>query len=283
MFSKKIVFLIITGITFYFVACPEDRSSEVETKDDQQQESKEVTKQGEEEKADNETLIKDGSAILKKLSDFISNAKNISVSVETGYDVVQETGQKIEFGSTKEVNIKRPDKALFKTNRRDGTDTKFVFDGNDIIFINHNEKVYGKVNRPGTLDNAIDYFVDELHMPLPLAELFSTDLPSFINSKVKDIEFVGNSMIQGTQCDHIAFRTDDVDGQVWIANIQLPYPKKIVLTYKNEEAEPQFWAVFNNWDFKSEIKDSKFMPGNLSEYEEIIFSPIKYINDGETK
>ena len=39
---------------------------------------------------------------------------------------------------------------------------------------NAKEKVYATAARPGTLDEAIDYFINDLDMRFPLAELFSS-------------------------------------------------------------------------------------------------------------
>jgi hypothetical protein len=39
-------------------------------------------------------------AILKRMADFLSQAQRISVMVDIGFDVVQASGEKIEFGET---------------------------------------------------------------------------------------------------------------------------------------------------------------------------------------
>ncbi|MGH6635423.1 MAG: DUF2092 domain-containing protein [Gammaproteobacteria bacterium] len=40
------------------------------------------------------------------------------------------------------------------------------------------QNVYAKVSKPGSLDEAISYFIQELHMRLPLALLLVSQLPA---------------------------------------------------------------------------------------------------------
>jgi len=42
-------------------------------------------------------------SILKKMSEFLAAAERFSVTIRDGYDVVQESGQKIEFGEVRNV------------------------------------------------------------------------------------------------------------------------------------------------------------------------------------
>jgi hypothetical protein len=55
-------------------------------------------------------------------------------------------------------------------------------------------------------------------------------------------------------CDHLAVRTaGGVDFQVWIAQGDEPLPRRIVITYKDENGQPQFWADFSNWNLAPEL------------------------------
>ena len=35
-------------------------------------------------------------------------------------------------------------------------------------------------------------------------------------------------------------------------------PKKIVITYKDEDGAPQYTAIFSNWDFETKLPDFLF-------------------------
>ncbi len=64
--------------------------------------------------------------------------------------------------------------------------------------------------------------------------------------------------IAGILCDNLALRNDDEDVQLWIAKGDKPVPRRIVVTYKNLEGQPQFWAQFEEWKFSPDLPDAIF-------------------------
>lgn len=206
----------------------------------------------------NPLIDKDAMAILMKMADFLSQTKNFSVTIETGYDVVQETGQKIEFGAVRNVIIQRPDRIRVDIRQRDGTRAEFIFDGKQIYFFNEGAQVYGMVERAGTIDEAMRYFTEDLQMRLPLSELFSTDIPRLFKDRVRDLAYIDTAAIDGGSCDHLAARTDTVDFQVWIEQGEMPLPKRTIIAYNDAAGEPHFWAQFKEWDLAPEISEAVF-------------------------
>ena len=47
--------------------------------------------------------------------------------------------------------------------------------------------------------------------------------------------------------------------QLWIAQGDQPLPRRLVLTYKKAEGQPQFWAQFSDWNLSPEVPDSLFV------------------------
>jgi hypothetical protein len=197
-------------------------------------------------------------AILKRMADFLSQAQRFSVTAEIGFDVVQESGEKIEFGETRQIVIRRPDRARIDITKRDGATSGFRFDGQEIAVFNTREHVYATAVKPGTLDEAIAYFINDLDMRFPLAEFFSTQLAETLPAKVRTAYNVGPERIMGVPCEHLAFRGDQADMQLWIAQGDQPLPRRLVITYKDAAGQPQFWAQFGDWNLSPEVPDSLF-------------------------
>ena len=65
-------------------------------------------------------------------------------------------------------------------------------------------------------------------------------------------------MISGVLCDHLALRGEKEDLQVWIARGDEPVPRRIMITYRDLEGQPRFWAQFLKWDFSPGPSDSSF-------------------------
>jgi hypothetical protein len=198
-------------------------------------------------------------AILQRMADFLSQAQRLSVTAEIGFDVVQESGEKLEFGETRQIVIRRPDRARIDITKRDGATSGFIFDGQTIAVFNAKEHVYATAARPGTLDEAIDYFINDLDMRFPLAEMFSSQLAETLPDKVRAAYYVEQANIAGVPCDHLAFRGDWADIQLWIAQGDPPLPRRVVLTYKDAEGQPQFRAQFSDWNLAPDVPDSLFV------------------------
>ena len=136
-------------------------------------------------------------AVLKRVSDFLADQKQFRTRAVMGFGVLQETGQMLEFGGERTATVRRPDRLRFEGRNRDGEERTVLFDGTRITMFFPNEKAYASVERPGDLDQALDYMIDELNAPLPIADLFYEDLYSNVAQKVELGLVVGDSLIGG--------------------------------------------------------------------------------------
>lgn len=201
---------------------------------------------------------KQAQAILMRMGEFLSGAKSFSVSVRGGYDAVQNSGQKIEFGESRKVTLARPDRLRVEGERSDGAKTTTVFNGKEIVLIDAANNVYATAPQPGNIDNAIVHFVRDLGMRLPLAVLLVSQLPAELKERVRTVDYVEKTAIHGVPSHHLAARTDMVDFQVWVADGDKPTLQRVVITYKKAKGEPQFWAQFSDWNLAPAITDSTF-------------------------
>jgi hypothetical protein len=198
-------------------------------------------------------------AILKNMSEYLAKAERFSVTIRDGYDAIQESGQKIEYGEVRKVTVSRPDRLRFEIERSDGEKALVIFDGKEITVYTANKNAYATVSKPGTLDQAIKYAVDDLKVRVPLALMLVSTLPSELHKLVVSADYVETTTITDVPCDHVAARTSTgVDFQVWVAQGNEPLPRRIVITYKDETGQPQFWADLSNWNLAPEISDALF-------------------------
>jgi hypothetical protein len=219
--------------------------------------------------------------INKKMADFLSKTPRFSVTVDIGYDAVQEDGQKIEFGSVRNITIVRPNKARFDITERDGDKNGFIFDGNQITAFSGGENVYATAQKTGTIDEAFDYFTEQLDMTLPPSQLFHNDLSTELSELVTSLSYVDEQTINGVLCDHLAGSTETVDFQLWIAKGDKPLPQRFYITYVQRENEPQFRSQFSNWNLSPKIPDSLFAFTPPKGMEKIPFVPRKQASTSE--
>jgi hypothetical protein len=201
---------------------------------------------------------KTAAARIEAMANFLAKAQRLGVTVNCTYDVVQDSGQKIEFGERRELTLRRPDRARVEVTRRDGSRRGLLFDGTQLTAFDLDEKVYATVQKPGTLDAALAYYTQDLKMRLPLRDLFAADVPQKLKDVLGSARLVGNETLAGVATDHVAFRGDTADVQLWIARDGDPLPQRIVITYRLAEGQPQFEADFHGWTFTPDVPDSAF-------------------------
>lgn len=196
--------------------------------------------------------------IMMDMAQFLARAPRFSVSLRSGYDAVQQSGQKIEFLEDRTVSVSRPDRLRIEGAGSDGAKVLTVFTGKEIVLVDHAGKVYATAPQPGTLDETIVYFVRDLGMRLPLAAMLMARLPSELQERVRSVDYVGPASVHGVASHHIAARGDTVDVQIWVADGAQPLPQRVVLTYKNEPGQPQFWAEFSKWNLSPAMNQALF-------------------------
>ena len=71
---------------------------------------------------------------------------------------------------------------------------------------------------------------------------------------------LGLNDVAGRSCHTLGFVEKDIDWQIWIDPGPQLTPCKLVITYKTQPSQPQFIAVFTDWDFAPRIAAAVFTP-----------------------
>lgn len=200
----------------------------------------------------------DAVASMKRSADFLAAQKNLSFQTDVAYDVIQPNGQMLEFGGTRDVLMRRPDRLRIESVDRDGGVKQLFFDGTSLLVDMPNEDVYTRVEKPGTLYAAMDYLVEELGAPAPLEDFISENFAADADEEIVSGFYVQHVMLDAGTCEHLAFRTKTVDFQLWVREGEEPVPCRVVITYKNAPGHPQFVADFHDWNFAPEVDDDLF-------------------------
>jgi hypothetical protein len=185
-------------------------------------------------------------ALLKSMSDYLAAQKNLSMDYDSTFEVVSKDRQKLQLATSGTVELSRPDK--IHTTRKSGfSDTEMVFDGKTVSLLGKGQNAYVQADAPGTIDNLIDQLRDKFHRQLPGADLLQSNVYDTLMTDVTDIKDLGSGVINGHECDHLAFRAKDTDWQIWIAQGGQPYPCRYVITSKHVDQAPQFTLEVRNW------------------------------------
>jgi len=184
---------------------------------------------------------------VSAMTKFLASLTAYQVTCRGSYDVLQDSGQKLEFLEVRELALQRPDLLRVRHRSSDGSEDLLVFDGKHITLFNERANVYAQAPQPGSLDDAIVYFVRDLQMRLPLARLFTNRSSDELARRLQSVVHIERTELLPVPTDHIAGRVGNVDVQLWIAEGARPLPMRVVLTYVDEPGQPQYRANFEGW------------------------------------
>ncbi|HKD47698.1 MAG TPA: DUF2092 domain-containing protein [Rhizomicrobium sp.] len=188
----------------------------------------------------------DALRILKAMSDYVAAQKNISASYNSDVDVVTSSLQKITFASSGKLVISRPDK-IYVTRTGGFADVVMNFDGKTFTILGKNLNAYTQIDSPGTIDNLVDRIRDNTTAEFPGADIFSANAYGELTEGLLDSRHIGRGVVNGVPCDLLAFRTPDVDWQIWVQVGDKPIPRKYVITSKTVAQAPEYTIMITDW------------------------------------
>lgn len=200
----------------------------------------------------------DAQAILQNMANQLAKASAFSVTIRSDYDAIQADGQRIAFGELRQLQLQRPALLRIDSQRSDGDKSLVLFDGKAITAFKPEDKVYARVEKPGTVDQAIVYLVQDLQMTVPLARMLLTTLPQELAAKAETVAYVEQDKLTSPPTDHLAIRSADVDLQLWVTQGAQALPRRVVITYRNEPGQPQFRAELTDWNLAPALKPELF-------------------------
>lgn len=188
----------------------------------------------------------DADAIVKAMSDYVSSQKTISLTFDSSIEIVTPQIQKIQFASSGSLDLSRP--GQFRAHRVGGyADVEAVSDGKLLTILGHNLNVFAQVPvEGGTLDDIVAGLRDR-GADMPGADLFSSNPYEALMQDVIDAKHIGRGVVDGVECEHLAFRTLDTDWQLWVEVGDKPIPRKFVITSKAVAAAPEYTLVIRDW------------------------------------
>ena len=209
--------------------------------------------------AQNETRIDPrAERILRAACDYLAETPQFSITAEIWRDHVYDSGQKVQFARTADLQVKRPNR-LHAEFHSSHTQRAFWYDGKVLTELDRKRNLFCTSKVPGTIDGAIDTAEEELGLDLPLIDLAISDPYKNAVARVTQGIYFGLSPAMGFQCHHLAFTQDNVDWQVWIEDGPQPLIRKFVITHKNESGAPEFTALIKAWDLVNRIAESAFV------------------------
>jgi hypothetical protein len=205
--------------------------------------------------------------ILHQSCDFLAQTPAFSVHAEVWKDIVLPSGHKIQVTRSIDLDLRRPDR-LHVDARAHRKGRSIWYDGKTLTVLDREKNLYGTVDAPATIDATLDFAAENYGVTIPLEDLAVSDPYGSAIKTVTDGGYFGDEMVLGVSCRHIGFSTDKIDWQLWVADGPQPLPQKLVISYKTEDQDPQYIAIFSKWNLTGRASDLAFQfippPGSAS-------------------
>jgi len=193
---------------------------------------------------------------LKDMGAYLQTLKRFRVSVDLTGERVLADGQKLQHTATASLDVDRP-KRVRALMHSAHSERELFYDGTKVTLYTPAQKYYSTVEFGGTIAELVNRLEEKYGVQVPLSDLFVWGTPEAPLDTIESAMYAGQDIVAKDLCDHYAFRQGQIDWQVWIASGGKPLPRKIVVTYRGDDARPQSISLID-WNLKPAFKDSEF-------------------------
>jgi hypothetical protein len=223
------------------------------------------------------TISPEAKSVLANMVAFMGTMKTFSIEGDSTRDEVVNFGYKVQHNQHGILTVQSPNKLKSEISG-DLRERTFIYDGAKLVMYSPQDAVYTRVDAPDSISKLLDRLLGA-GIEMPMIDMLFQASKDELTEGVTGGVLVGDSNVDGTDCDHLAFRQPTIDWQLWVAQGDKPLPRKLVITTRYEVGEPQYQVIMR-WNLKPKIDASTFVFTAPKGVNEIPFSDPAAIKDG---
>jgi len=190
------------------------------------------------------------------MTTFLKSQKAFSIDAQSTRDDVAAFGYKVQSNEHSTLTTQLADKLRVEVSG-DDRNRLFVYDGANLTMYSPDDEAYTTVKAPATIGKLVDRLLGA-GIEMPLIDMLYSAYQGSLTEAVRAGLLVGDSNIDGAECDHLVFRQSNIDWQLWVEKGDKPLPRKMVITTRYEVGDPQY-QVTMRWNLKPKIDASTFV------------------------
>lgn len=184
---------------------------------------------------------------LSQMAAYLRSLDRFKVRVEKTTELILPSEQRLHADQTVEIAVQKPDRLRVDYQNLSGGRHLF-YDGKAFSLYTPEPNVYASAAAPPTLDATLDLLADRYRISMPIADLLTADPQSRLVQHLQSGVYVGRILVRGVACHHLAFRTPEVDWEIWIEEGSRPLPRRLLLADKSVKGAPWTVASLGDWD-----------------------------------
>ena len=211
--------------------------------------------------------------LLKRSADKLSAATHFTFKTSSSVEVISPVGHILNYFSTAEVSVTRPNKLAAKKSG-DGPSFDLFYDGKHFAAVDPALNLYAEMAAPPTLDALVPAIEEKSGIQFPYADVLHSDVYGSMTRELTHAYWVGKTTVDGVVCDHLAFAGPGIEWQIWLGPEKDPLPRRLAVTYLELERQPRFLVNFTDWNLKASLAASRFEFKKPAGAKPIEFRPI---------
>ncbi len=186
---------------------------------------------------------------LQRMSASLAAAKAFTYRSQTFVEVPSEDGQMLTFLSRASVALQRPDKIrALLTGEAPHFD--FYYDGSTVTAFGPANNVYSVAKAPPSIDAMLPALQQETGIRFASSGLLFSNPYKVLTQGLRSAVYVGAVSIDGTPCEHLAFRSKGVNWEIWIESGPRALPRRLAVTYTDRPNFPRTLVQFSDWNLR---------------------------------
>jgi hypothetical protein len=154
-----------------------------------------------------------------------------------------------------------------------------IFDGKTFTVFGKDNNAFAQLDTPGSIDQLVDNLRNQSSAELPGADLLLSNTYDVLMADVIDAKHIGQGVIDGVECEHLAFRNADTDWQIWVEIGPRPIPRKYVITSKVMTGGPQYTLRITDWKTDTQFVADAFVFNPPAGAKKIDFKALAEIDE----
>jgi len=218
------------------------------------------------------TTIEQGALdLLAGMSDYLARANSMILTARLLVEAPI-NGQQLHFWSKSEVTLRRPDSLRILT-QSDSRPNNVYYDGKTLSVFAPMDNMYAEIAAPATLDELFPFAVENAGIHTTYTDLLTSDPFASLTEGLTSAFQAGQSTIDGTLCNHLAFRGEAINWEIWIATGEKPLPLMMIIRYVDLPDQPRFILHYSNWQLNASVEKDAFVFVKPADAVKISFQP----------
>src|SRR5262245_22120758 len=152
-------------------------------------------------------------AALKAMGGYLRSLRAFEVRAQVTTEDVLTDGQKVTIGSATNLLARTPDRLRVET-VDDWKERLYLYNGKTFTLYARRLNYYATVPAAPTITEVANNLEDKYGIEIPLVDLFRWGGPRSAESEITGATDIGPGVVDGTTCEHYAFRQPGLDWQL---------------------------------------------------------------------